>query len=456
MKCTIVFEKNWDAIHALNPDGTRKYRYIINEGSSRSSKTTSLIDCYDLYARSYPDKRLTVWRDTKTDCKKTVLSDVLKHLKKTKRYKRLQDFNKTESIFTYATDSTFEIHGTDDEETVHGLTQSVAWFNEPYKIGRDTFDQIDQRTEDFIFLDWNPKKDHFIDSLKKDPRTLVIHSTFKDNPFCPVEEKIKILSYQPVPRCQLVIDKLLTEQTARAYDIAGNPNGYSSALIKELTRCRENEAKDTANDWKWCVYGLGTKGERPNRIFKWTEVSDEVYKALSVPEYMGVDWGTVHPWGILSAKYYDGGLYLHERNYKSENEIRSNLHPAELAQINADDEGMVTWMFRKLGIHANTEIICDNNRPLKVAALRRSGWESSFLANKAPGSILDGIDLLSNIRVYYTASSENIAYEQENYSRKVDSNGVVLEEPEDMDNHLIDPTRYVASFLVAQGIIRRL
>lgn len=56
-------------------------------------------------------------------------------------------FNKTESIFSYDSMSTVEIHGTDDEETVHGLTQDVAHFNEPYKISRDTFDQIDQRTK---------------------------------------------------------------------------------------------------------------------------------------------------------------------------------------------------------------------------------------------------------------------------------------------------------------------
>lgn len=158
MDCTIVWQKNWEAINAVNPDGSRKYRYILNRGSSRSSKTFSLIDCYDLYARLNSDKRLTVWRDTKTDCRKTVLNDVLKRFKTTSRYKVGQEFNKTESIFTYSTGSTFEIHGTDDEETVHGLTQDAAWLNEPYKISRDTFDQIDQRTSDFVIVDMNPKR----------------------------------------------------------------------------------------------------------------------------------------------------------------------------------------------------------------------------------------------------------------------------------------------------------
>jgi PBSX family phage terminase large subunit len=453
MQATIVFQKNWDAIHALDDNGERKYRYIINEGSSRSSKTISLIDCYDLYARSQEDKRLTVWRDTKTDCKKTVLNDTLKHLKLTKRYKAQQDFNKTESIFTYSTGSTFEIHGTDDEETVHGLSQDAAWLNEPYKISRDTFDQIDQRTTDFVFLDWNPKKNHFIDDLKKDPRTLVIHSTFRDNPFCPDEQRTKILSYQPVKRCAIVEQKLLQESEAKEYDLVKNPLNFTERQVKELSRCRENENKRSANDFNWCVYGLGLKAERPNRIFHWDEISYDEYKAISSPITIGVDWGAVDPWGIIEVKYYDGALYLHELNYASENQLREKLTISELAQISGAEEGLVSWLFGRIGIDTRNPVVCDNNRPLKIAALRRAGW-LAIPAVKGTGSIVDGIDLINNIQVYYTSNSENLAYEQENYSRKVDRYGIVLEEPEDIDNHLMDPVRYVAQFLQGKGVIK--
>jgi PBSX family phage terminase large subunit len=244
LKSTIVFQKNWAAMHARNEDGSRKYRYLINKGSSRSSKTVSLIDCYDLYARANDSKRLTVWRDTKTDCKKTVLNDALKRLKSTERYLVGQEFNKTESIFTYDTESTFEIHGTDDEETVHGLSQAVAWLNEPYKISKETFDQIDQRTEDFIVIDLNPKKAHWTEDLEKDPRSIVIHSTFRDNPFCPDEQRRKILSYQCISQCALVKEKVLREEEAKAYDLIANPKSFSEKYIKELKRCRRMKKKN--------------------------------------------------------------------------------------------------------------------------------------------------------------------------------------------------------------------
>lgn len=454
MKATIVFKRNWDAIHATDENGKRLYKYIINEGSSRSSKTYSLIDCFDLYSRSNSNKRLTVWRDTKTDCKKTVLVDMLKHHKKTGRYKIDYEFNKTESIFQYINDSTVEIHGTDDEETVHGLTQDAAWLNEPYKISRDTFDQIDQRTSDFIFLDWNPKKEHWIDDLKRDKRTIVIKSTFKDNPFCPDEQRIKILGYQSVKRCFLVINKNLTYEEALKYDTAINPNKYENKHIKELEQCKLNEYKKSANDFKWDVYGLGNKGERPNRIFNFKEINYLDFLKIDTPIYYGVDWGAVDPFGIIQVKYYDGALYVHELNYDSENKIREELTPTELKQISNHQEGLVKWLFNKIGIDNTRPIICDNNRPSKIIALRNSGYDYAVECRKWKGSIVDGVDLLNSLEVYYTSTSDNLKYEQENYSRKVDRYGVVQEEPEDTDNHLLDPLRYVAEYLQSEEIIK--
>jgi phage terminase large subunit len=66
---------------------------------------------------------------------------------------------------------------------------------------------------------------------------------------------------------------------------------------------------------------------------------------------------------------------------------------------------------------------------------------------------LSGIDLLSGIDVHYTSTSKNISFEQRNYARKVDRYGVILEEPEDEYNHTMDAIRYVALFLMRQGII---
>jgi phage terminase large subunit len=380
---------------------------------------------------------------------------MLKCLKREGLYKVGQEFNKTESIFTYSTDSTVEIHGTDDEETVHGLTQDMAWFNEPYKISKDTFDQIDQRTSDFVFIDYNPKKGHWVEDIIKDERCLVIDSTFKDNPFCPIEQKLKILSYQPISFSDVVLKELINANDVRGYNFELNPLNFTPKQLKEVKRCIANEDKNSASEFKWQVYGLGTKAEKPNRIFKWKQIPLQDYLDLNAKIYYGVDWGNVDPFAIIEAKYIDGNLYLRELNYSSESKLREKLTSTEAQQIDSSNEGIVTWLFSKLGISKKHDVICDTNRPLKIRALREHGYQAQ-IANKVKGSILDGIDILENLNVHYTSDSVNIHFEQENYSRKVDRYGVVLEEPEDLDNHTIDAIRYIALHLTRIGVIKAL
>lgn len=472
IKATVVFEKNWSAIHdmAYHENGEpllvyneqkgemvhqRKYKYIINEGSSRSSKTYSLIDCFDLYGRSNDNKRMTVWRDTKTDCKKTILNDALKIFRTTGRMNVGMKMNKTESIVTYDNFSTFEFHGSDDEESVHGLTQDVAWLNEPYKISKDTFDQIDQRTSDFIFIDWNPKKAHWIDDLKRNERAIVIKSTYKDNPFCPTDQRYKIESYQPISRCYLVEELKMTREQVLLYDYLANPNNIENKYLIEAKRCIRNEEQRSADSFKWAVYGLGEKAEKPNRIFNWEMIEDSEFDKVDAKIYYGTDWGTVDPWAIVRAKYFDGCLYVDELNYDSENIIRATLKTQMLQEIDKDESdaniGLVKWMFtKKLDIPKSATIVCDNNRPKKIEALMNIGFNAIPTIKKA-NSIVDGISLLQEVKVFYTKRSDNIREEQENYSWDTDRYSLTTESPEDSNNHTIDTIRYIWHFLVSMG-----
>lgn len=458
MQATIVFGKIWEAINAKNTDGSRKYKYIINTGSSRSSKTYSILQAHYLFASENPNMRISIWRETKQDTKNTVLADFRKAIVNFPNNENVI-FNKTESIYTFPNKSTIEICGGDDENRVHGFQGDVAHFNEPYKISKETFDQIDMRTSGFILIDWNPKSGHWIDILSKLENAIVIHSTFKDNPFCPEQQRNKILSYQPIEFTDVVLNGLINEKQAREYNAIENPLNFSKKQLNELTRCVLNDSYGTANRFNWQVYGLGEKSEKPNRIFSWKEIPDHEYHEIKAPIYIGNDWGKVDPWAIAEVKYQDGCLYLNELNYLSENKIRENLKAQERITLNEQDEesmdeGLVKWYFDRLGISKKSTIICDSNRPRKIAALRRIGYDYAEPASKPGGSIIDGIDLLENLKVFYTSSSTNIAYEQENYSRKVDRYGTVLEEPEDKDNHQIDCCRYVALYLQRIGVIR--
>ncbi len=196
MQATIVFEKTWQAINAKNEDGSRKYKYIIHTGSSRSSKTYSILQTHWIICLTQPNSRVSIWRETKADCKMTILAD-LKKAVQTFPNNETVIFNKTESVYTFPNGSTIEFMGGDEENRVHGFQGNVSHLNEPYKFSKATFDQIDMRTIDYVIIDWNPKSKHFIDELSKRENAIVIHSTYKDNPFIPDQQRKKILSYDP-------------------------------------------------------------------------------------------------------------------------------------------------------------------------------------------------------------------------------------------------------------------
>lgn len=466
IKNTIVFAKNWNAIQEECPKhcggdedcewcagSNRKYKYFVNEGSSRSSKTYSIIDIFDFYARSKENIRGTIWRSSKEEAVTAILPDMIKRHASTGRYNNGYTHKLKDNSFRYDNGTLVEFHGADTINRKIGLTQDFAWFNEPYAVSKDLFDHVDQRTSDFVFIDWNPKQNHWIETIKKNRRTFFLKSTFKDNPFCPPNQRAKILSYQPLELCEVVENKLITEDEALEYNLKENPKEFTKKQLKELTRCILNEEQKTANKFNWEVYGLGNKSEKPHRIFKFTKIPDKQFEELEVQSYYGVDWGKSDPWGIVELKYYDGQLFGKELNYRSENEWMDILTPSQVEEIRQTEEGIVAWIFRRLEIPYNGIIVCDNNRPDKILALREAGWEYAIAAVKGPGSIVEGIDLVSKLQVFYTESSENLEKEQEEYERKVDRYGVVLEEPVDKNNHIMDPIRYVCQYLRSEGII---
>ncbi len=390
IQATKVFERNWDAIHELDEDGNRKYRYIINEGSSRSSKTWSLNQLIYLTLVSQQSKRITVWRKAKTDCRATVYRDFNNFLvdRDTYLYDTIRH-NKTESAF-YCNNSVIEFNGTDDHQKVHGLTQSIAWFNEVNEITKDVFDQIDQRTSDYILIDWNPSQAHWVDKLKKNPRTLLIHSTFRDNPFCPLESKLKILSYEPTAK---------------------------------------NDLNGTSDKYMWEVYGLGIKAEKPNKIYHgWRKISRLEFDRLPYTSYYWLDFGETNPTAFGEIKYNDRNAWANELIYRPGKEIDSLIEELE-----------------RLGIEKGVDlIICDDASPEKILELQIAGFYAVG-ANK--GRVVDGISFVSKLNMHYTDTSHNIEDEYEGYEWEVDRYGLPTEKPIKKNDHHMDGIRYDLNYL---------
>ena len=284
-----------------------------------------------------------------------------------------------------------EPHGA-DSTNAHGITQDIAWLNEPYKISKETFDQIDQRSEQII-LDLNPKAKHWSDNVSKHPRCKVIHSTFINNPFCPPEQKRKILSYDP-----------------------DNPI---------------NIANGTADAYNWQVYGLGLQAEKPNKIYKgWKFINPIEFDKLPYKSYFGLDFGETNPTALVECKYHDGIFYFKELIYTPGKQITSLTKQLEL-----------------LGIEKGTDlIICDSASPDKISELRQAGFYA-IGASKGSGSVVAGISFLNKLKVFFTKNSDNIEDEYDGYEWELDRYGLPTDVPIKKDDHLMDAIRYVVSYL---------
>jgi phage terminase large subunit len=385
---TKVFEDIWNASQSKN------YKLIVEEGSSRSSKTWSNFQNLFLDLFENPLTTCTILRDTQKSCREIVEIDWVKWLsdpmgrKKQLEKKEISVFefdalikkenltkyflrNKTNHTWTFLHNNSFiRFTGLDDEDDAMGMTQDICWINEPYKFSHEVYKQLSQRTSKYILFDWNPKQTHWVNEEKRKENTITLFSTFEDNPFCPEESRIHIQSYQPISH-SFIKDK--------DYNTELNENNYTKKQLNELKRCIYNESVGSASLYHWLVFGLGQKSEKPNRIFKgWELLSNADFEKLPYQSYYGLDYGLSAPSALVEMKFDgDENYFFREILYKPLNDIKGSL----------SDE------FERLNIPKHKQIIADSGNELnkeESRKLKNAGY-NIIQAKKGAGSISSGI-----------------------------------------------------------------
>jgi len=442
---TKVFEDIWNASQSKN------YKLIVEEGSSRSSKTWSNFQNLFLDLFENPLTTCTILRDTQKSCREIVEIDWVKWLsdpmgrKKQLEKKEISVFefdalikkenltkyflrNKTNHTWTFLHNNSFiRFTGLDDEDDAMGMTQDICWINEPYKFSHEVYKQLSQRTSKYILFDWNPKQTHWVNEEKRKENTITLFSTFEDNPFCPEESRIHIQSYQPISH-SFIKDK--------DYNIELNKNNYTKKQLNELKRCIYNESVGSASLYHWLVFGLGQKSEKPNRIFKgWEILSNADFEKLPYQSYYGLDYGLSAPSALVEMKFDgDEKYFFREILYKPLNDIKGSL----------SDE------FERLNIPKHKQIIADSGNELnkeESRKLKNAGY-NIIQAKKGAGSISSGIETMQKSKIHYTKESINIEQEYENYSWKI-WQGIQMDVPEENgDDHSLDAMKYVISWFV--------
>lgn len=406
------------ATTALRKISGLKKRIWGIQGGQGAGKTYSILQIIINHAYTNSNKEIFIASDELSKMRITVIKDFINIIKSFNIFDRSSWVDGT--LYRFSNGSFIKFIGLDKEDIGKGLRADIIFINEANKVKFDTYRELTSRAKKII-IDFNPNKKFWFHTEVKDRTDCdYINLTFLDNEFLSEEEKGEILRYKE-----------------KGYDSNGNIiNQYWANM--------------------WLVYGLGEVGQVDGRIYNWKKCSYKEFNNINKTSFFGCDWGLVDPWGIVEVKYHDGNLYVHEHNYKSENEIRRNLTQTELHQLNAhEEEGLVSWLFTRLNIPKDGVIVCDSNRPNKIVALRRSGWEYAISVG-GKTKINDRIGAMQGLNVYFTETSKNIDFEQENSSYKKDKFNVSLEEREDGTDHLLNAIEYVVQKLFQIGIINNI
>ena len=261
IKSTVIFEKNYEALN--DPS----LRFVINEGGSRSSKTYSLCQLVIIYCLQNNNKVVSIIRKTFPALRATVLRDFIEILKELNIYS-VEDHNKSEHIYTFPNGSIVEFFSVDDEQKIRGRKRDIAWCNEANELYFDDFTQLNMRTESKLIFDYNPSEStSWLYELPQE-ESVLIKSTYKDNPFLP--------------------------QSIRAQ-------------IEDLKRTDEA---------LYQIYALGEKAISKSNIYSnWSFIPHR--PARFVNYVYGLDFGYNHPTALMRVYWCDNDIYIEPVIYES-------------------------------------------------------------------------------------------------------------------------------------------
>jgi phage terminase large subunit len=295
IQATKIFEKNWNA---LQDDGVR---FIINEGGSRSSKTYSLCQMIIIYCLENKGVIVSIIRKTFPALRATVMRDFMEILKDLNIYSNEQH-NKSEHIYTFPNGSIVEFFSVDDEQKIRGRKRSLCWCNEANELYFDDYTQLNMRTEGKLIFDYNPSESaSWLYELPKD-ESILIKSTYKDNPFLP--ESIK-------------------------------------RQIEDLKRTDEA---------LYQIYALGEKAISKSNIYSgWTFVREKPERFQSY--VYGLDFGYNHPTALVRIYWHEKDIFIESVIYESYLTTSQLIERFEQLKIQKTDD--------ILADHARPEIIAE-------------------------------------------------------------------------------------------------
>ena len=373
------------------------------------------------------DYKITVWRGTRVDAVATILEDFKSVISQDPILYSKFVYNKKDATFTCkATGSVIHFMGTDVISKVLGMAQNISFFNEISHFSEEVFLQINQRTSDVIFSDYNPSREFFISKYESHDNSTFLRSTYKDNiEFLTDGIVSQLESYNPFEVGSTYVEdgKLMHE---------GEPVSEKNQPPPHELNIKNN----TANLYMHEVYALGLKSEKPNRIYRgWKTCTEEEFYELPYTSYFGGDFGVSAPTAIVEMKYDgDRTFYIHQRLYKPSSLMGIPLAEYILSVMSPEitSEDWMIWDSAKLSL---------------VNDLKRGGI-TAIPAVKGGGSVAKNISNVQSINIVFTDTSNDLEEEYFEYSYKLDRYGLTTDDVDpSCADHLMNATEYGISYL---------
>jgi len=400
------------------------FRGVELEGSSRSGKTWSGVDII-IWICLFVETKCTIniYRETYNEFKTTLYDDFKR---------RLDDFGLPNKFHNAEEVKVFKIgqnsiHFLGDGK--HGGGCDYAFFNEKMHIKKSVFDQVEMRCRKFWWGDYNPSfTEHWVfDNVLPRPDVGFLRTTFLDNQYISIQEKNKILSYEPwKPGSYIVKDSEILCYNKLTKKV--EPISKTNIPQPHPT----NITNGTADEFMWKVYGLGLRGAMKGVIFNHVEWIEEF--PTHVAHIYTNDFGFTTDPNVL--------------NRYAEDEYNIWFEPLCYEPIETAEE--LDEVLTAHGVTNNDLIVCDSSDKYTgenkgtvemVRALKRKG-RNAIKVNKTKSVMFWLLSMKSKkIHIVKNHLYHQMKKEKENYRLK-EINGIAINQPIDAFNHGWDSARY--------------
>lgn len=388
LKLTKTFYKNVDAF------SSGKYRYIINQGGSSSSKTFSILQVLSQTANTHGGITIDIASESVPHLKRGVLRDLPIVFEQMGLNLELM-LNRSDNFIKFPNGSKINLIALDNPGKARGSRRDILFINEANLIPYETAEQLLIRTHHTIFIDYNPTNAFWVHNeiLPKNPdKALLIKSTYKDNQY------------------------------------------LTQAEVDEL----ESRRGDGNNNF-WRVYGLGELGIAEGLVFENVTpriITDEEIESFDVI-YQGIDWGYIHPFVFIKCCYDSEHkkLYVWDEIYQR--------HLSFEKQMELVKEKQNTYF----------DIIADSANPQSIGDFWDNGF-NIFKAYKPPGSRDFGYRFLQSMNeiIIDPVRCPNTLKEFQTMEYLKDKDGNYINDYPKINDDAIDAIRYALERAMPYGV----